>query len=76
MSSRRSQATIRDLERELGVTRRDMKDKEAATIKELQDNRARIQALHKKLQKLEVSFWKFSAEFPNVGWFSFYQPLF
>jgi len=54
MSYRRSQATIRDLERELGVTRRDMREKEAATNKELQDNRAKIQALHRKLQKLEV----------------------
>ena len=54
MSSRRSQATIRDLERELGVTRKDMREKEAATSKELQENRAKIQALHRKLQKLEV----------------------
>ena len=56
MNCRRSQATIRDLEKELGVTRRDMRDKEAATNKELQENRARIQALHRKLQKLEVLY--------------------
>lgn len=50
----RSQATIRDLERELGVTRRGVRDKEEAVKKELGENRAKVEALHKKLKKLEV----------------------
>ncbi|XP_076821560.1 centriolin-like [Clavelina lepadiformis] len=49
-----SQAALRDLERELGATRRGIKDRDIATSKELEGNRAKIEALHRKLEKLEA----------------------
>nr|CAB3232457.1 centriolin [Phallusia mammillata] len=49
----KSQAALRDLERELGETRRGMRDRQSLTEKQLKDNQTKVEALHNKLQKLE-----------------------
>uniref|UniRef100_H2YWP8 Centriolin n=1 Tax=Ciona savignyi TaxID=51511 RepID=H2YWP8_CIOSA len=48
----RSQTALRDLERELDSTKRELRDKDRANEQELEEKQAMVDALHKRLHKM------------------------